>query len=337
MIVAGIDGGATQTRVVLASEQGMLLGLGVGGPSNYNNVGIDGARAGIKGALEQAWAAAGVERTVLQAVFMGMAGVVSSADRAIIRRIAGDLSLAADSAIHIDHDIRIALAGGLGGHEGVVLIAGTGSSSYGRREDGRHHRTGWGYLLDDVGSAYYLGLEAMKATVRAADGRGQHTVLSEVVRDAMGFSHIDEIMEIVYRDRPDITGIAALAPLVIAAAEKGDQVAEDTLNHGAGELALMVRVVADTLGFLAKGFRVTMVGGLVESSRTYNQRICRAILTTMHGATIQEPLLPPVIGAALLALQSAGCAPTEGLVTTLRQQAEALIKRAPAGLPKETR
>jgi N-acetylglucosamine kinase-like BadF-type ATPase len=325
MIVAGIDGGATQTRVVLASERGTLLGLGVGGPSNYNNVGVDGARTGIRIALEEAWIASGVERTELRAVFMGMAGVVSPSDRGIIRRIAGDLSLAPDNAIDIDHDIRIALAGGLGGQEGIVLIAGTGSSSYGRRTDGRSHRTGWGYLLDDAGSAYVLGLEAIRATVRAADGRGKPTALSEVVRATFGYSHIDEIMGIIYRDRPDITGIAALAAAVIAAAESGDDVANDILEHGARDLAHMVQVVADRLGFDGMRFRVTTVGGLVESSRTYDQRVRRAIQTAMPGATIQAPLLPPVVGAALLALQSAGQNITGELVNAFRQQTNVLF------------
>lgn len=319
MIVAGIDGGATQTRVVLA-EQGALLGFGVGGPSNYNNVGIDGARKGIREALEEAWSGAGVQRTGLRAVFMGMAGVVCEADRAIIRGIAEDLSLAQGNAIEVDHDIRIALAGGLGGQEGIVLIAGTGSSSYGRRADGRSHRTGWGYLLDDAGSAYYLGLEAIRATVRAADGRETETTLSAVVRTRFRYSHIDEIMGIVYRDRPDIPGIAALAPDVIAAAESGDAVADSILNHGARELALMVNVVAGKLGFMSRDLRVIMVGGLVESSRMYSERIGKAILELLPGATLQPPLLPPVCGAALLALQSAGTSITAELVNAFRQQ-----------------
>jgi N-acetylglucosamine kinase-like BadF-type ATPase len=323
MIVAGIDGGATQTRVVLA-DQGSLLGLGVGGPSNYNNVGVDGAREGIREALEKAWSASRVRQTGLRSVFMGMAGVVSEADREIIHGIAEDLSLAPVNAIEVDHDIRIALAGGLGGQEGIVLIAGTGSSSYGRRADGRSHRTGWGYLLDDAGSAYYLGLEAIKSAVRAADGRGRKTALSAVVRTRFGYSHIDEIMAIVYRDRPDITGIAALAPDVIATAESGDAVADSILGQGARELASMVNVVAGNLGFAAGSLRVTMVGGLVESSRKYSERIGRAILELLPGATLQPPLLPPVCGAALLALQNAGITITEELVTAFRRQSATL-------------
>lgn len=110
--VLGVDGGGTKTKAVIADEEGHVHGLGIGGPSNYDDVGMEKAKVGIAEAL---W----------------MAGVVSEKDRAVIHAIARELSLAADGNIDIDHDCRIALAGGLSGRPGIVLIAGTGSSCYG--------------------------------------------------------------------------------------------------------------------------------------------------------------------------------------------------------------
>jgi N-acetylglucosamine kinase-like BadF-type ATPase len=318
--VAGIDGGATRTRALIASEDGTILGSGTSGPSNYDNVGIDTARANIGEAVAQACRSSHLEPDSFDAVFLGMAGVVSPADRKIIHTIASQLHLASPEAIHVDHDIRIALAGGLGGKEGVVLIAGTGSSTYGRRADGKHHRTGWGYLLDDRGSAYDLGLQAMIAAVRAADGRAPATVLSDAVRTSLGFSDIDDIMKIIYHDRPDIARIASLAPAVVHAAEQGDAAANVILDRGASELSGMVRAVAEALDFRNHRFLVTMTGGLVESSRTYNDRIRSRITSDMPTAEVHPPLLPPVAGAVLLALAAAGAPPTEAVLHTMAQQ-----------------
>ncbi len=304
MIFAGVDGGATRTRVVLASQDGRILGGGTAGPTNYDNVGVDEARRNLDCALERAWQSSRLPRESADAIFLGMAGVVSPRDRDTITRLALDVHAAPASAIAVDHDIRIALAGGLAGREGAVLIVGTGCSCYGRRADGRSHRTGWGYLLDDLGSGYYLGLQAMIALTRETDGRGKPTALSPAVRRALDFDDADDIMRILYHDNLSVTRIASLAPLVLDAANAGDEVALDILRAGAHELSLNVKTVADRLLFTAFPFPVTIVGGLGETRGIYRQMICEAIKRELPHCTIDEPKLPPVLGAVILAMES---------------------------------
>jgi len=248
-----------------------------------------------------------------------MAGTASSSDMNIIRSIAQELHLASDSNILVDHDIRIALAGGLTGQEGIVLIAGTGSSCYGRRTDGRSHQTGWGYILDDLGSGYFLGQQAMIAAVWAYDGRGRETSLSSAVQSALGYDHMDNIMNVVYHGRMDVTRIASLAPLVLRAAEEGDSVALDIIKRGAEELSRMAYVVAERLDFLEHPVLVTMVGGLVESNLFYKREIQQAIRRRLPQSVIKEPELPPVLGAVLLALESKGVSVSDPLITELKK------------------
>ncbi len=321
MIFAGVDGGATRTRVVLGSHDGTILGAGFAGPANYDNVGIDEARENIDRALTRAWGSAGLAREPVRAIFLGMAGVVSPRDRETIARMARDIHAAPPDAIVVDHDIRIALAGGLAGSEGAVLIIGTGCSCYGRRADGRSHRTGWGYLLDDLGSGYYLGLQAMIALTRETDGRGKPTRLSKVVRSAIGFEDADEIMRILYHDNLTVTRIASLAPLVIEAANQADEVALTILRNGAHELSSNVKTVADRLQFTALPFALTIVGGLGETPGIYRQFLCDAIMREVPRCTIIEPKLPPVLGALLLAIECGGNIASPGVVTHLAQGA----------------
>jgi N-acetylglucosamine kinase-like BadF-type ATPase len=319
MFVVGIDGGATNTRAVLVAETGKLLGYGNAGPSNYDNVGIDAARTNIVAAIHQAFADASVPFTPAASVFLGMAGVVSERDRSIIRQIAVGANIALEENVGIDHDIRIALAGGLTGSEGIVLIAGTGSSCYGRRRDGRNHRTGWGYLLDDMGSGYYLGMQAMIATVREADGRGRESRLSGSIRERLGFSNVDDIMRILYHEGLSITAIAALAPMVLETAEMGDVVALGIVERGTSELAMMVKTVADTLKFETRPIHITFAGGLTRSD-FYRRHIELAIKQQVPGAVLQKPEMPPILGAALLAMELAGAPASDEAITALKAE-----------------
>ena len=321
MIFAGVDGGATRTRVVLASHDGTILGAGLAGPTNYDNVGIDKARSNMDCALKRAWQSSRVTRGPVQAIFLGMAGVVSPQDRETIARMALDIHAAPAAGIFVDHDIRIALAGGLAGREGAVLIVGTGCSCYGRRTDGRNHRTGWGYLLDDLGSGYYLGLQAMIALTREADGRGKPTSLSAAVRSELGFEHADDIMRILYHENPNVTRIASLAPLVLDTANHGDEVALTILQQGAYELSLNVKTVADRLEFTASPFPVTIVGGLGEAPGIYRRLVCDAIMREIPHCEIVKPKLPPVLGAVLLAMECSGNVPSSMVAERLAEGA----------------
>src|ERR687892_2682221 len=102
--VLGIDGGGTKTQALIADEEGNVRGWGTGGPSNYDDVGMERAQAGIQEAVRIARQQAALPEAPFDSVFLGMAGVVSDKDRAVIHAIARQLNLADDQNIDIDHD-----------------------------------------------------------------------------------------------------------------------------------------------------------------------------------------------------------------------------------------
>jgi N-acetylglucosamine kinase-like BadF-type ATPase len=322
-LVIGIDGGGTNTRAALAAETGEVLGIGLAGPSNYDDVGVAIAQRNIGAAVRRAWQQAGRKRRPADAAFLGMAGVVSDDDRATIRQIAEQLRLAPPDRIGVDHDIRIALAGGLAGQPGIALIVGTGSSCYGRTADGRFWRAGgWGHLLDDFASGYYLGLQAMVAAVRAADGRGPQTRLLPLVMESLGLRDINELMRRLYYEGMSRAAIAALGPKVLDIAAQGDRVAKAILQRGIEELFLMVKTVAKQLNFLPGSFRLTYTGGIAQSP-IFQRHFRAALRRCLPTCQLVPPILPPVLGAALLALELLGVAVTPQLVATMRQSAQA--------------
>jgi len=319
VLVAGVDGGGTQTRVALVDGAGETLGVGVGGGSFVHDLGVEKARENIGRAFQEAWNHAAVKARPLDFVFLGMAGVADDADRNTILRIALDLNLATRDRIEVDHDLRIALAGGLTGRPGIVLIAGTGSSCYGRRADGRSWISGgWGHLLDDVGSSYYLGLHALIAMARACDGRGRATTLRSAVMARLGISDVLQIMQRVYIQGLSRVEIAAMAPLVTQAAAAGDSVALEILAAATRELALMVETAARKLEFGPGETLVTATGGLPQSGAPFTPMLFDAIRRAVPWCEIVEPALQPLQGAALLALDHAGIASSPDLIERLK-------------------
>jgi glucosamine kinase len=320
-IVLGIDGGGTSTRAVLSTATGVILGKGRSGSSNYDDVGVEKAQENIHLAVEQAWRMANQAPRPADAVFLGMAGVVSEPDQAIIKDIAVRLNLAPPAFIGVDHDIRIALAGGLALHPGIVVIAGTGSSCYGRTAAGLSLRVGgWGHLLDDGGSSYTLGLDAIRAVVRSADGRLGATILRERIMATLGLVDDQEIMHRIYHPQISAAEIAGLAPLVMNTAQQGDAVALRIVQEGQNELALLVQVAARQLNFQPEALLVTVTGGLAQSGEYFKSGLYAAIRARVPGVTIQEPMLSSVLGAVLLAIQLVGETPPAGVLSQLQEQ-----------------
>jgi N-acetylglucosamine kinase-like BadF-type ATPase len=304
--VLGIDGGGTKTQSLIADEDGHVCGSGIGGPSNYDDVGTEKAKAGIAKAVRMARQQASLPDAPFASVFLGMAGVVSETDRAAIHAIARELRLAADENIDIDHDCRIALAGGLRGRPGIVLIAGTGSSCFGRNAaDESWIAGGWGHLISDEGSSYWLGIQAMRCAAATSDGR-LHSILKELVQDHFQLKEMKDLMHRIYVIGMSRSEVASLAPLVIRAAHQEDDVALDLLRQGACDLAQMVSTVADKLHFTGESCELALVGGLFNAGDVVLSPLRVAIQDRLPECRILFAELPPASGAALLALKNLG-------------------------------
>lgn len=319
MLVCGIDGGGTSTRVLLAAGDGTVLGEGRGAAGNLHDVGPKKLRAHLAEAWTEAWRRAGRPPEPCAVAFFGMASVVTPEDRATVEELGESLGFA--QRIEVDHDLRISLAGGIGGEHGIAVIAGTGSSCFGRAPDGTTWMAGgWGSFLDDRGSSHDLGKQALIACVRAFDGRGAPTVLSERIRERLQIDRWRELLSLVDAQGMTRSEIAALAPLVTDAVAEGDAVATAILDEGIEELALAVSTVSERLSFPDP--HVVATGGLAESGARWSERFERAVLARVPSAHVVEKQMSPVRGAALCALQLAEIELTPATLARLRHPAD---------------
>lgn len=324
MIVAGIDGGGTQTRVMLAAADGHIYGLGHAGASNVDDVGVTQAASNIDAALQEACAQAQCQRDEVRYAFFGMAGVVSARDRAIIEQLARPLLPTAQ--LGVDHDCYVALLGALSGREGIILIAGTGSACFGRDAQGQGWRAGgWGGLVSDEGSSYWLGQQALVAMVRDLDGRGATTCLTGRLFEVLGIEDADEVLHRLYVTGITRTEIAALAPYVVEAAETGDRVAQQLLEQGSSYLADCVAAVLARLD-LPRPCELSVVGGLTKAGARFWQPFSDALEQRQLRVRHTNPEMPPVCGALLAAYQQADVALPD-VLATLKHQVQNYLER----------
>jgi N-acetylglucosamine kinase-like BadF-type ATPase len=299
----GVDGGASKTAALVTDENGKALGSGLAGPSNHLRVGIETAARNIERAVNKALVAADVASREIVWAYCGIAGADHPAHR---QEVVDSLSIFFPRGnFTVDNDARIALTGAIGFGAGVVAIAGTGSVAFGRNDAGEELRAGgWGPTIGDEGSGFAIARDGLSAVLRAYDGRGPATILGDLVRAEMHLEPAD-LPRAIYAQTTHADDVARYAKIVFDAAEAGDAVAREILDHAASELALCVLAVARRLKLVDRAFPVAYVGGVFNAGELLLGPLRAAITAEAKRATLQQPLRTPVEGAAQMAIRAA--------------------------------
>ncbi len=225
--VLGIDAGGTKTVCLLADDQGNIVAEARRGGANLQAAG----ELEVEKVLHQVMEEAIGDRAIVPAtICLGIAGVDRPDDYAVVGAIMRRIGYKA--RVIIVNDALVALESGAPGQPGVVVISGTGSISYGRNAKGEAARSGgWGYVLGDEGSGYWIGRAALRAVLRQADRRGPVTVLSELLLTHFDVDAPQELIHKVYTTNLKPTAIGALAKCVQSAFSHGDAVAIGILRR----------------------------------------------------------------------------------------------------------
>ncbi len=278
-IAIGIDGGGTATVAAL-SRDGTYVASAYGGPANASSLGNAAAAAAIVDtALEVAAGAA------VNALFVAVAG----ASRAPVRRALADAMSAAfpAAALAVEEDLRVALRAGAASGPAVVVIAGTGSVAYAEHGE-RHARVGGaGYLAGDEGSAFAIGMAVVRRLARVYDGRERPDETSAAVATALAAPDLGALLEALYGESLDVARIAALAPAVIAEADRGNRVATKIVQSAAQELGDLARAAARAVE-LPEYPVVVFAGGLLRENSLLSFLLEQRVTSELPGAQIMR-------------------------------------------------
>jgi N-acetylglucosamine kinase-like BadF-type ATPase len=188
----------------------------------------------------------------------------------------------------------------------VVVISGTGSIAYGRNAKGEAARAGgWGYVLGDEGSGYWIGRAALRAVLRESDRRGPTTALSPLLLDHFGVAQAQGLIHEIYHANLKPTAIGALAQCVQKAFSQGDAVAIGILRAAADELESSAVSVARRLELVGDPIPFVLAGGIFRAVPWLKQELERRLPVTSPNSTARLLDREPAAGAVALALQEA--------------------------------
>ena len=275
----GIDGGGSGCRARIADQKGRVLGAGQAAPAALR-IGIDLALAEVRKAAQAAVADSGLPENSL-AEMHAVVGLAGIGRRKSMRKELNARPHPFRSVVYVN-DALIACLGAHRGHDGGVVVAGTGSVGF-ALIDGREIRVGgYGFPISDEGSGAELGVRAIRYALRASDGRIPHTDLTLSV---MARFDNDSFEVVGWSDRASATDYAKFAPLVMDHAEHGDPVAREIVTGAAHEIDVLVRTIS------ARGVaRIALLGGLAPRLERWLAPDARELLVPSAGDALDGAL-----------------------------------------------
>ena len=300
--VLGIDGGATKTVALLGTAAG-ILGRGESGSSNYHNIGTVAAGNAIKKSVENAKKQAGFPKAKAEIAVVALAALDSTHGIQIARRFVREANVAQRS--FVIHDSVSALYAATKGSQGIVVNCGTGCFAAGMSEAGEYARVGgWGYLIDDKGSAFEIGMKAITMGFRMADGRTPRSDLTRMLKTRLAVKRFDEILDRIYSNQIGVEEIAALAPYVSKAAGP-DKVCRGILKEVGVSLAELACTTARRLKMTESSFPLFTMGGGFKSGRYFIEPFTSRVRDTCPHVRFLTLEDEPAAGSYLIATKFA--------------------------------
>jgi len=306
--ILGVDGGGSKTTVQIADTSGKVISQAVSGSSSYKSVGINRAIGNLNTAVFDAVKKLKVTRDIyfISSCF-GFAGNDAGEDSKTYRKIVFNDKLNSylnPKGTIICNDTRIGLESGSESKNKIIIIAGAGSNCFGINEDGKQAgASGWDFILADEGSGYSVGLKALKAIVKAYDGRSEKTLLSKTILEELNLNEIPDLIKWAYGGLFPKDKISALAETVSNTAKMGDKVSIDILAEEAEEAVISVTTVADRLGFKDKAFDLVLVGGLFKCEEYFKNILINRLRENFPKIKSMPLVGNPAGGAVKMAIE----------------------------------
>jgi len=293
MICVGVDAGGSST-IAATSDDGVYRRDARGPGANPTTLGVDDAADVIITTIREV-----LGGSHAAAIHVGVAG----AGRArVAEHLRGLIEAAFRGArVSVGDDVAIALRAAIPEGDGAVLIAGTGSTAYAEHGASSQRVGGLGYLAGDEGSAFWIGMQAVRLYGRALDGRSPSDETTELVARALDAPDRERYLDALYDAPTKPARIAALAPSILAFAGKGNRASTKIVQQAAQELGDLVKSALRAVGLVDQTPRIALAGGLFAENSLLTFLLETRLNGDVAGAEIVKGGDAPARGALRLA------------------------------------
>ncbi|MFC5804191.1 N-acetylglucosamine kinase [Streptomyces formicae] len=308
--VLAIDAGNSKTDVAVVGTDGSVLGTARGGGFQPPAVGVDAAMRVLSDTVERAAASAGATAQGGPPRFAHVAACLANADLPVEEQelTAALRGLGWSRSVEVRNDTFAILRAGVEEPRGVAVVCGAGINCVGMLPDGRTARfPAIGKISGDWGGGAGLAEEALWFAARAEDGRGEATELARTLPAHFGLDSMYALIEALHLGRVPPVRKHELTPVLFATAARGDGVAGAIVDRLADEVVTMATVALSRLGLLDEEAPVVLGGSVLAAGHPrLDTRITALLCARAPKAAPSVVTSPPVLGAALLALDHVG-------------------------------
>lgn len=282
-LILAIDGGATKTALTLRNTDNKILFETQTTSSNYQAIGGEKVFTVIHDLMLQVADYLNEQEPIIDVGIFGLAGIDSTDGMLTAKNIVEHAIAEASLTIHkviVENDAESTMLGATNGRKGALLISGTGAIAYGTDGLGHIFRSGgWGHRVGDEGSGYWIGQEILRAVFRMEDGRGEPTILKDLVYAELDINTIDEASLWIFRPTYTNAQIASMTSLLKSAVTQGDAIAIKIAQEAANELALLGTTILKKIG---TAYDETVPLFLNGGAILANDFISQLVITQVH-------------------------------------------------------
>ena len=313
-----VDGGGTKLAAVLFDDEFRLLGQGTGGAINPNFETMQNIKNTMEKCIDEIVAhRKGID---LDCVYISMPG-----PHDLFIELLNQHANVKEACVF--NEGRMALLAGAQSLRGLVALAGTGSGIFWIDGEKSVHAGGWGSLLGDEGSGYYIGREGLAAAIKRYEGTGPQTMLYRLVMEEWQLQNLWDLVRMVYRSPSPRYVIASAAPLVSKAASMGDEVAQNIYRMAGEEMARQPIALLTRLGLKDKIIGV-IAGGVWKGSKIMFDTFQEAVTEAFPNITIEVPMFEPVMGGVIKQVLKAGDEPFCKYLYAIKDEFKAFLYKA---------
>lgn len=303
MYVLAIDGGGTKTIATISTYRGQMMALAETGKSNPTSMSLEQFTKTITELINDLKRQRPHEFQHITKCHAGLSGVTENNNEKITHALLTSL-LPRDCQLALSNDGLNALYAGTLGQPGIVQISGTGAITLSIDSFGKIERTaGWGYIFDDEGSGYDIGIRTLKAVFKAFDKRGSKTLLTAAVLEYFQLQSVPQIIEVVYGEGHPRDIISPLSKVAIACAKRGDAEANTIINQVCHVFYQSVEACYKKNPFAEKRVKVVLAGGVFNELGLFIEKLEAIDKKNRNQYDFMGAYSLPVGGAALAALK----------------------------------